>query len=957
MFIEDPKEFLNRFSPRFGDEMTTHALCSFDRLSKILAVFPGNFPLIEAMLALVFQQEKLNLNDVNTCVAAFSPSTFPESIPKEVYEELQIIHINYHQFSHVFPYFSKLHDLGESQRLAIKQAAVKIFAITLTDSIIPYLEISLDDFSKAFDACANALPEVRMGLIGKFSSQLSSKELYCQNIEDALLRQANGLTDELDLKSFLRILTKASVEILAKRRLNQGQFSPPPSTLFADHQLPRIRHLAAKENSKKIVREIPEDEVMATRYIQRWWRRWMLSPRTVKVNSLSGNHSDEAHHVVALDPNVRKSVNPKSIAHFVEVMKTEKWAENKIFQEDHYQYYAISAYLSGKISRWQLTTVLKYRSAKQDLGEMQVFPILVGEYHETTFEAMSHFVTRYSALKPIIEGIPFEEMSKREDRTISLTREQGEALSEYREVCSKMKTPSSSLPFTQEALRYLLPNMMLDPKNKLFESHFRKPLTQEQFNDFSLRVGKLPPSERIFYKPLHMTEEKAAQNILFKKDYPPVYLSESAYHAYKETVYAEKNSLLDSRFGQFSKEDIEAGERENVRPGALASGKSFQTMKVHGVKVTQHAAENHDAYHAEVFSNISPYFKPMIFAILDCLRVATDHQWSTELWQIVDALYVSALSATDVNNSVFCISEKPTFWETNRFFSHLLNTDFSPLLRTFASGPLALVLALDLVTHPVKWKNLNVLEKNLTGDIKKTLDYVHQYYRATIGIPVGLAILKLQIFYHRNMEKNLQLNEKIETLFKQKKLSDFGFRKGKEKAGTLMIHRLSFYYGDLILDEKEAVKKVVDLIERQYVALAFKSAEKTEKILKVYASISIDPKKNLGKQIEQRLEGQLFLYADPSLMLDTLESQSSIMELRVSESMILAKSIFPLAREFLFWGKLTRKENFVALYDIDYFKNPDRKEPNQYQFFIGKMHKNEKASSENFAGMRKGFLG
>ena len=1018
MIFKDPVEFLNRFrtnhpkQAKFGDNLRLLAFYSFERLEIFIQEFNGNYDLIAALCELIFEMDVFDRSDIKnykTCIIAFNPDYKVDEIPEAVIEAIGIIHINYHQLSHINQHeFSD--SLCQSQILAIKEAAVQVFAQALLETLLGFymvkpqqmLEMGTDAFMN------NPILRQKFGHsknIQKYLNKLDPIEkTYFKVIYQQFAPYVSDVNHAFCLNTVFQSLVKGSVELLAKRRLNQegslhtADIMTNKATYFErsgyvkSNLIPRLRHKAARNTSRKYHgKQYSPKEIGAAVYIQRWWEKLRESDQTVAVNNKTGNHSDIAHHIISNDPNLRKSVNRKQIDRFVKLMSTDKWHEDEMFKSNDYQHYALAAFLSGRISEWQLTTVLKYRSAQRVFGDLTTYPLLTEKYEEVDFAKVRESLMELEGLVEIIKTIPFDELSENKEKTLTISKEQADAYSKYIDLTKKISVMlgeqfPDGLKFSAKAKEHLLPFMMRRVSTATLEPYFRKPITTEQLVIFSKLVAALPESERIFYIPTNLTKELANQKILFDKDYPAVYLSAGTYFAYKLAVYGTSAARLDSRFGKLSIDDIEAGERANVRPGALGTVDSFKTTRVHSVDVSQHLAEIHDGWHSEVFSNFSDAVKPMIFAIVDIARRCSGFEWSREMWSTVDFSFLSQVGQKDIKDGS-AYNNSSNFLSTTRFFSHLVHYDLAPwlfgdakisehahyfnsssntLFELEKAAPcyLGWIVFIDLVLHPIKWLNLNVDTEMLFGLTKKIHGFVSECYQFIAEAQITIAVLKLTIFYYlKNMKEIVEINNIIDELHEAKQLADVSVIKIRGKGNGLCLQ-----FADLAIDKTiETVAKLVKRIRDRHDQLKVKTQRNADAQMTLYCYVLADPKKDLRTQIKNSItKNGVTLYQSKEILVDKLAKEyfgldcfkiandsyiPIIIELEMPEKSfpetqnrtIMSPPSFLCQNHQAMYSSFWKRDeasidvnNIKACYELDCFYIPDwRGDENEFRLLVG----------------------
>ncbi|MDQ2994904.1 MAG: hypothetical protein M3R00_08195 [Pseudomonadota bacterium] len=660
----------------------------------------------------------------------------------------------------------------------------------------------------------------------------------------------------------VRTLLVASANVLIRKRFNQTicpleqlecvtlkfdsdiavfNWKFAHKSIIVDHSESRIRHQLSRVDAKNFKsKKYNHKHVQAAITIQRFVKKLTRSNNIakMKVNNISGDHSDLAHHMIALEANLRKSMNITANAEFLRAMQTSQWHRHEMFQTVYYQHCAIAAMLAGKISTDQCGTLLRWRSANAITSTMATYSILATEdvpkveSHEQKLGRLRDFASEFirvldfientdpkeedldlelrarldeatgtfrsanNIIPPLLEQYMMKTVTKykegtwktdpdmRKDENLykdiiwavtygHLTLNAGtyilqwfDALKE-REIQSEQPATKlleqldilenkqqKSLKMGQDAIKLLYPWLQrTDATNKQINAIA---LTHEQIQKFIELVAELPPSERIFY---HFTVGQRAKSAFLFTNTAIIELSEGAKAIYNMIAYGKHAAKCDLRFGHFGTDDIEKSERDSLRPGAIATVNSKQTINVHDEDVTQYEADYHDNGHAVLLSSFSLQPRNLIFVLADVFRNVSGYKWSKALWNIVDFAFPSV--------------EADRKLTTEQTFALPIFKDFMPVLfqleamifgepKRGSPKNLFWALIIDMLKHPLKWQFHGVDVNNLTSDLAQYYQFAHKHYDLIRNDSDIIAVIKLTVFFENRNDDVAKLNHMLE---------------------------------------------------------------------------------------------------------------------------------------------------------------------------------------------------
>jgi len=279
----------------------------------------------------------------------------------------------------------------------------KTCAEIITDHVIPHLTESYtrnkDEATLRTTITESILADIKFYLDNteqKFCAAHQLKNLLMSSATFLIRKRFNQIMRPVE-----NLRQNGSKDLELDSKLTTFLWRFEHKTLMEDHSEARVRHQATRVSAKRLSNQYSNREIQAAIRIQRAFKKRLYSLwlNLMPVNIKSGNHSDLAHHMVALEPNVKKSVNLGMVNHFVQLMQTSHWHEAPLFHEhDNYQYYAVSAMLAGKITTEQCATLLRWRSAKEIAKEITTYSILASDQTKP-------LLTQHEKFNNLIQGV------------------------------------------------------------------------------------------------------------------------------------------------------------------------------------------------------------------------------------------------------------------------------------------------------------------------------------------------------------------------------------------------------------------------------------------------------------------------------------------------------------------------------------------------------------------------
>lgn len=310
--------------------------------------------------------------------------------------------------------------------------------------------------------------------------------------------------------------------------------------------------------------------------------------------------------------------------------------------------------------------------------------------------------------------------------------------------------------FTPEAKKFFLPTL-----NK---SSCLKPLDENQLEELKTLISALPRSERIFYTTkagkLENEEEDSlgntllstGTNVLIKEENRLIHVSVGVFDAIGLIRFGLEEYIRPiHQFGKQNINAIEEGIRQYARKTALNHPDAVAYDNIHDFEnVTPLEATIHDKFHAIVMSAMPKSLLHVIWHLIDVARNVIGHQWSKEIWTLIDCELLYCLSShknlkTPLSNEkmtqVLCESLKMgnnTFMQMGQYSSLIMRREITPSF---------IAIILDLYQNPDKWLALQIEPQYLIGKFKEYYAVIGEIYSLIKNDDPKIQLLKCQIYF------------------------------------------------------------------------------------------------------------------------------------------------------------------------------------------------------------------
>ncbi|TNF69613.1 MAG: hypothetical protein EP298_02600 [Gammaproteobacteria bacterium] len=332
--------------------------------------------------------------------------------------------------------------------------------------------------------------------------------------------------------------------------------------------------------------------------------------------------------------------------------------KSPVLNDDKYTFCALWLFKQNKISRQQMTTVLKHQQVKNK----QDFYTVLDKENQFTKEAKEILI-------PIIV-----ETSKR--RGIDITDGHIE----------RFRLLMSELPKSEQVFFTATPDPQAISNDK------QNPL----LGDIMLREGSLYQIDKVVKGGGEEESKEEVQEELIEK--LDVHLSLGILDARKISIFGI-NGACTSRamLGKVSISDVEKGVSSYHRPMAISieqSGVAPTTKGIHEYDYTpMPVVTDHDEYHTEVQSVHGSHYNLMLNHIKDILRNDTGRKWALEIWENVDRDGFSPYHANP--------SYQESLDKFATFLTYKMNLDNDGQLTVAGFS-----LLMDMINHKDQWDKL-----------------------------------------------------------------------------------------------------------------------------------------------------------------------------------------------------------------------------------------------------------